>query len=132
MVGYGFVHSAVDAYSRLAYSEVLGNEQGVTTAAFWTRALSYFATLGITVEQVLTDNGACYRSRAFAAALGSVRHSRTRPYHPQTCGKVCEHLPRRSTTRSGPGKGVTEVSFVRFVDRVRCCAMARTGRTDLT
>jgi len=88
MVGYGFVHSAVDAYSRMAYSEVLGDEQGLTAAAFWRRAVTFFTALGITVERVLTDNGSCYRSRDFAAALGSARHSRTRPYRPQTNGKV--------------------------------------------
>jgi transposase InsO family protein len=87
-LGYAFVHSAVDGYSRLAYSEVLDDEQGVTAAAFWLRAVSFFASNGITIERVLTDNGACYRSRAFAAALGGVVHSRTRPYRPATNGKV--------------------------------------------
>ena len=87
-VGHAFVHSAVDAYSRVAYSEVLDDEQGVTAAGFWLRAVAFFATLGVTVERVLTDNGGCYRSRDFAAALGATRHSRTRPYRPQTNGKV--------------------------------------------
>ena len=87
-VGYAFVHSAVDAYSRLAYSEVLDDEQGAAAAAFWSRAALFFAERGITVERVLTDNGACYRSRRFAAALADARHSRTRPYRPQTNGKV--------------------------------------------
>jgi transposase InsO family protein len=87
-VGYAFVHSAVDACSRVAYSEVLADEQGATAAEFWRRAVTFFAALGIVVERVLTDNGSCYRSRAFAAALGDVRHSRTRPYRPQTNGKV--------------------------------------------
>jgi transposase InsO family protein len=87
-VGHAFVHSAVDAYSRLAYSEVLGDEQGATAAAFWGRAAAFFASLGIVIERVLSDNGGCYRSRQFADALGDVRHSRTRPYRPQTNGKV--------------------------------------------
>jgi transposase InsO family protein len=87
-VGYAFVHSAVDAYSRIAYSEVLADEQGGTAAGFWLRAVAFYAALGITVERVLTDNGACYRSRSFAAALDTVRHSRIRPYRPQTNGKV--------------------------------------------
>jgi transposase InsO family protein len=87
-VGHAFVHSAVDAYSRVAYSEVLDDEQSVTAAAFWLRAAAFFAALGVVVERVLTDNGGCYRSRDFAAALGAVRHSRTRPYRPQTNGKV--------------------------------------------
>ena len=87
-LGYVYVHSAVDGYSRLAYSEVLGDERGTTTAAFWQRAAEFFTAHGIDIERVLTDNGACYRSRDFAAALGAVAHSRTRPYRPQTNGKV--------------------------------------------
>ena len=54
-VGFAFVHSAIDAYSRLAYSEVLDDEQGATAAAFWVRATTFFAAHGITVERVLTD-----------------------------------------------------------------------------
>jgi hypothetical protein len=97
VVGYAFVHSAVDACSRVAYSEVLGDEQGATAAAFWQRAAVCFAALGITVERVLTDNGPCYRSHVFNAGLGATRHSYTRRFRPQTNGKVCEHRGRRST-----------------------------------
>jgi transposase InsO family protein len=87
-VGYAYVHSALDGYSRLAYSEVLTDEQAVTAARFWTRAQQFFASHAITVERVLTDNGACYRSRDFTTALGPIRHTFTRPYRPQTNGKV--------------------------------------------
>lgn len=87
-VGYAFVHSAVDAYSRVAYSEVLPDEQGATAAAFWARAAAFFASVGITVGRVLTDNGPCYRGRLFNAALGDIRHTYTRRYRPQTNGKV--------------------------------------------
>ncbi len=87
-VGYAYVHTAIDGYSRLAYSEVLGDEQGPTAAGFWQRAEQFFAEHGFWVERVLTDNGACYRSHAFSAALGSARHSFTRPYRPQTNGKA--------------------------------------------
>ena len=86
--GYAYVHSAVDAYSRLAYSEVLADEKAATAAGFWGRAAAHFSRIGITVERVLTDNGSCYRSRDFAVALGSIVHSRTRPYRPATNGKV--------------------------------------------
>ena len=87
-VGYAFVHSAVDAYSRVAYSELLADEGATTAAGFWRRANGFFAGLGFEVERVLTDNGSCYRSRDFASALGDVVHSRTRPYRPATNGKV--------------------------------------------
>jgi len=87
-VGYGFIHSAVDDHSRLAYSEILDDERKDTAAGFWLRAQAWFAEHGITVEEVLTDNGACYRSRIFGEVLGDIKHRRTRPYRPQTNGKV--------------------------------------------
>jgi transposase InsO family protein len=87
-VGFGYVHSAVDAHTRLAYSEVLNNEQGSTAAAFWNRAHQFFTDHGITVEAVLTDNGPCYLSRVWAAELNHIEHRRTRPRRPQTNGKV--------------------------------------------
>lgn len=86
--GYHYLHTALDDHSRLAYSEILADERKDTAAAFWTRAHAWFATNGITARKVLTDNGSCYRSRTFAQALGSVVHKRTRPYRPQTNGKV--------------------------------------------
>ncbi|MFM2438524.1 MAG: hypothetical protein RLZ55_1343 [Actinomycetota bacterium] len=87
--GYWFIHNAVDDRTRLAYSELLGDERKETAAGFWLRAEAHFAAAGITVRRVLTDNGSCYRSRAFAEALGDdVAHKRTRPYRPQTNGKV--------------------------------------------
>lgn len=87
-VGYAYLHHAVDDHSRLAYSEILSDERKETAAAFWTRARTYFAGVGIEVTAVMTDNGSCYRSRDFASALGKIKHRRTRPYRPQTNGKV--------------------------------------------
>jgi transposase InsO family protein len=87
-VGYSYVHSAIDAHSRLAYSEVLDNEQGVTAAEFWQRAAHFFTGHGITVEAVLTDNGPCYRSGHWLTAVRAVEHRRTKPRRPQTNGKV--------------------------------------------
>lgn len=90
-VGYAYVHSAVDDYSRLAYSEVLGNETAVTAVGFWRRAVPFFGSYGITrIHRCLTDNGSCYRSRKWSTALGESNtvHKRTRPYTPRTNGKV--------------------------------------------
>jgi transposase InsO family protein len=87
-VGYGFIHSAVDDHSRVAYSEILDDERKETAAGFWLRAVNWYSDHGIEIEEVLTDNGACYRSIPFARALGEVKHRRTRPYRPQTNGKV--------------------------------------------
>ena len=87
-VGYAYLHHAVDDHSRLAYSEILSDERKQTAAAFWTRARTYFAGVGIEVTAVMTDNGSCYRSKDFAAALEGAKHRRTRPYRPQTNGKV--------------------------------------------
>lgn len=86
--GYAFLHHAVDDFSRLAYSEQLLDERKETAAGFWRRAEEFFAQAGIIVEAVMTDNGSCYRSQDFAAALGNIKHRRTRPYRPQTNGKV--------------------------------------------
>jgi transposase InsO family protein len=88
--GYDFVHAAVDDRSRLAYAEILTDERKETASAFMTRALGFYAEHGISVERVLTDNGSCYRSREFARTLAEagVAHRRTRPYRPQTNGKV--------------------------------------------
>lgn len=89
-VGYSYLHNAVDDHSRLAYSEILPDEKKETAAAFWQRAQIFFAANGITVERVLTDNGACYRSRLWRDTLttAGITHKRTRPYRPQTNGKV--------------------------------------------
>lgn len=64
-LGYQYIHTAVDDHSRLAYSEILPDEKKETATAFWTRAQAYYASVGITVERVLTDNGSCYKSHAW-------------------------------------------------------------------
>jgi hypothetical protein len=87
-LGYGYIHSAVDDHSRVAYSEILADERKETAVAFWSRAQAWFSEHGIRVEEVLTDNGSCYRSRFFDDALGDIKHRKTRPYRPQTNGKV--------------------------------------------
>jgi transposase InsO family protein len=88
--GWEFVHVCVDDATRLAYVEVLPDEQGATAAGFLRRAVSWFKGMGVQVERVLSDNGACYRSRAHAEACAELgmRHLFTRPYRPQTNGKA--------------------------------------------
>lgn len=88
--GWEYVHVAIDDHTRLAYSEVLADETGVTAAGFLRRAVAWYAALGITVERLLTDNGSCYRALPFAEtalALG-ISQRFTRPYRPQTNGKA--------------------------------------------
>jgi transposase InsO family protein len=87
-VGYAYLHTALDDYTRLAYTEVLTDEKGATAAGFWRRAEAWFRARGIVVERVLSDNGFCYRGRLFNEALGDIRHLYCRPYRPQTNGKV--------------------------------------------
>ena len=89
-VGYAYLHTAIDDFSRLAYTEVLADEKGATAAAFWRRAEAWFRARGVVVERVLSDNGFCYRGRLFNQALADSRiiHKYCRPYRPQTNGKV--------------------------------------------
>src|SRR4051794_22073197 len=90
LVGWEYVHVCVDDATRLAYVEVLDDEKGPTAAGFLRRAVAFYASHGITVERVMSDNGSCYRSVAHAVvcrALG-LRHLRTRPYRPRTNGKA--------------------------------------------
>ena len=90
MVGYRYLHSAIDDRTRIVYSEILDNEQASTAAGFWARAAAWYQSIGIPVERVITDNGPCYRSglwhRACAATATTV--NKTRPYRPQTNGKI--------------------------------------------
>jgi transposase InsO family protein len=88
--GWEFVHVCVDDATRLAYVEVLGDEKGATAAGFLRRAVAWYGGMGITVERVLSDNGACYRSEVHAGACRelSMRHLFTRPYRPRTNGKA--------------------------------------------
>jgi transposase InsO family protein len=88
--GWEFVHVCVDDATRLAYVEVLGDEQAVTAIGFLRRALAFYRRHGIRVQRVMTDNGSAYRSAAHALACRAlkIRHLRTRPYRPRTNGKA--------------------------------------------
>jgi transposase InsO family protein len=88
--GWEFVHVAIDDHSRLAYAEVLDDEKATTAAGFLQRAVAFFAARGITVQRVMTDNGAAYRSHQHAQLCRQLglRHLLTRPYRPRTNGKA--------------------------------------------
>jgi transposase InsO family protein len=88
--GWEFVHVCVDDATRLAYVEVLPNEKGPTAASFLRRAVGWFASMGIVVERVMSDNGACYRSTVHATTCRKLglRHLFTQPYRPRTNGKA--------------------------------------------
>jgi transposase InsO family protein len=88
--GWQHVHVAVDDHSRLAYAEVLPTDRAVDAVAFLERALAWYSAQGVTVEAVLTDNGAAYRSHLWRERFPmlGLRHLRTRPYTPRTNGKA--------------------------------------------
>jgi len=90
VAGWEFVHVCVDDATRLAYVEVLADEKALTAVGFLKRALAFYASHGITIERVMSDNGACYRSAIHAVACRAlgIRHLRTRPYRPRTNGKA--------------------------------------------
>lgn len=89
-IGWDHLHVAIDDASRLAYTEVLPSLGREDATAFLTRALDWFARLGVRVERVMTDNGSAYRSKLFTHALqqAGIRHIRTKPYTPRTNGKA--------------------------------------------
>jgi transposase InsO family protein len=89
-IGWEFVHVCLDDCSRVAYAEVLPDEQSVTVAGFLRRAVAWFGRRGIVAERVLSDNGSAYRSRLAAAVCRALHlsHRFTRPYTPRTNGKA--------------------------------------------
>jgi transposase InsO family protein len=89
-IGWEHLHVAIDDASRLAYTELLPDERKHSAVAFLGRALTWFASHGVTVQRVMSDNGSAYKSRSFAEAIAAhgLRHIRTRPYTPRTNGKA--------------------------------------------
>jgi transposase InsO family protein len=88
--GYEFAHVAIDDHSRIARIDILPDEKKESAVLCLERTVAYFQSLGVRVDRVMTDNGSCYRSRAFAKAcrhLG-IKHRRTKPYTPRTNGKA--------------------------------------------
>jgi transposase InsO family protein len=89
-VGTAFLHTVVDDHSRVAYVEICADEKAITAIGVLHRAIEWFAERGVTIERVLSDNGSAYKSYAWrdACAAFGVTHKRTRPYRPQTNGKI--------------------------------------------
>ncbi|MGY1837693.1 IS481 family transposase, partial [Blastococcus sp. SYSU DS0510] len=89
-MGTAFVHTVIDDHSRVAYAEIHDDETAATAIGVLRNAMAWFAARGITVERVLSDNGSAYRSHAWrdACAELAITPKRTRPYRPQTNGKI--------------------------------------------
>jgi len=114
-LGHAFVHTVIDDHSRVAYAEIHDNERADTAVEVLRRAVGWFGTRGVSVERVLSDNGGCYRSHAWrnTCAELQIQPKRTRPYRPQTNGKIerfhrtmasewafARHYPNERTRRS--------------------------------
>lgn len=89
-IGIAFVHTVIDDYSRVAYAEICTDEKAVTAVGVLQRAVAWFAEHGVTVQRVLSDNGSAYKSHAWRDACDelNITPKRTRPYRPQTNGKI--------------------------------------------
>jgi transposase InsO family protein len=89
-IGTAFIHTVLDDHSRVAYSEIHADETRETAVSVLRRAAAWFAARGVRIERVLSDNGSCYRSKLWAAACAElgITPKRTRPYRPQTNGKI--------------------------------------------
>lgn len=89
-VGFEFVHVAIDDHSRVATAEIFPDEKKESAVAALLKTVADFRRFGITIDRVMTDNGSCYRSKAFAGACGrlGIKHIMTKPYTPQTNGKA--------------------------------------------
>jgi transposase InsO family protein len=88
--GWEFVHVCIDDNSRVAFSQILPDERKESAVAFLKAAVAYYASLGVIVLRVMTDNGSCYRSKVFRKACADLelKHIRTRPYTPKSNGKA--------------------------------------------
>jgi transposase InsO family protein len=89
-VGSAYIHTVIDDHSRVAYAEVHSDQSAATAVAVLRSAVTWFADRGVTTHRVLSDNGGCYKSHAWREACDelSITHKRTRPYRPQTNGKI--------------------------------------------
>jgi transposase InsO family protein len=88
--GWDYVHVCIDDASRLSFTQIHPDEKAVSAVAHLRAAVAWYASMGVTVARVMTDNGSCYKSRAFRATCAElgIRHIRTKPYTPKTNGKA--------------------------------------------
>jgi len=88
--GWEYVHVTIDDHSRVSFSRIFPNEKAVSAVAHLRAAVAYYRSLGVTVVRVMTDNGSCYKSKAFAKTCKELglKHLRTKPYTPKTNGKA--------------------------------------------
>ena len=90
--GYGweYVHVAIDDHSRLSFTEIHPDEKTSSAVAHLKAAIAWYKSLGVKISRVMTDNGPCYKSKAFRKACRELglKHVRTKPYTPKTNGKA--------------------------------------------
>lgn len=88
--GREFVHVCIDDHSRLSFTRIHPDGRAPSAVKHLGTAVAWYASMGITVRRVMTDNGSCYISGAFKAACAEpgIRHIRTKPYTPKTSGKA--------------------------------------------
>ena len=89
-IGWEYVHVCIDDNSRLSFTQIHANEKAISAIQHLKAAVEWYASMGVTVERVMTDNGSCYKSKAFKATCAELglRHIRTKPYTPKTNGKA--------------------------------------------
>jgi len=90
LIGTCYLHTVIDDHSRVAYVEAHDDETKETATQVLRNAVAWFAERGVTIERVLSDNGSCYRSNLWAETCTDLKITpkRTRPYRPQTNGKI--------------------------------------------
>ena len=107
-IRWEFVHVCIYDASRIAFSRVMRVERKASAVAFLEAAVAYYASLGVTVERVMTDNGSCYLSRAFHQACNKLdlKHIKTKPYTPKTNVKASFEQNRNKNLRFDAGGGI--------------------------
>jgi len=134
VLGIAYVHTVIDDHSRYAYAEICTDEKAATAIGVLQRAVGWFTDHGVTVERVLSDNGSAYISRLCHRPASTWASSTCAPgpTGPRPTARSVKTYLAAALGRSDPGQGVTTVSCVRFVGRLWCSAVVRTGQVELT